>query len=176
MNRNTIVLLLVGTVSMIVGAGLFQVFDAPVAKSEPASLPATSLASIPFVGLDDSRHELGDWKEPVIIVNFWAPWCVPCRREIPALIEIQKQYSSQVKILGLAFDSIENIREFEKTLPMNYPSFIAGAKIPMYSAAFGNQSGALPFTAFIGKNRKLEYGHLGELTIEQMREKIEDIL
>ncbi len=176
MNRNTIIMLLVGTVSMIIGVGLFQVFDAPATKLETSSLSTTSLASIPFVGLDDSRHELGDWQEPVIIVNFWAPWCIPCRREIPALIEIQKQYRAQVQILGLAFDSVENVETFSTELPMNYPSFIAGSKIPMYSAAFDNKSGALPFTAFIGKNRTLRFVHLGELTIEQMREKITEML
>ncbi|MDH5356333.1 MAG: TlpA family protein disulfide reductase [Gammaproteobacteria bacterium] len=176
MNRNTIILLLVSTISMIIGVGLFQVFDAPTTTAETDELQTTSLASIPFVGLDDSRHELGDWQEPVIIVNFWAPWCVPCRREIPALIEIQKQYDSQVKVLGVAFDSVENIEDFERSLPMNYPSFIAGSKISMYSAAFGNSSGALPFTAFIDKNRELHSKHLGELTIEQMREKIAEML
>lgn len=176
MNRNTIILLLVGTVSMIVGAGLFQVFDAPATKLEVSKLSTTSLASIPFVGLDGSRQELGDWQEPVIIVNFWAPWCIPCLREIPALIEIQEQYRAQVQILGLAFDSVENIETFAAELPMNYPSFVAGSKIPMYSAAFDNKSGALPFTAFIDKHRKLRSVHLGELTIEQMRKKIMEIL
>ena len=176
MNRNAIILLLIGTVSMIVGVGLFQAFDASATKTEVSSLSTTSLASIPFVGLDDSRHELGDWQEPVIIINFWAPWCIPCLREIPALVEIQKKYRTQVQILGLAFDSVENIKTFTTELPMNYPSFIAGSKIPMYSAAFDNKSGALPFTAFIDKHRKLRFVHLGELTIEQMREKIIEIL
>lgn len=176
MNRNTIVLLLVSAVSMIVGVSLFQIFDAPDTSSATVKPSTISLAPIPFVGLDGSKHELGDWQQPVIIVNFWAPWCAPCRREIPALVKIQKQYAEQVQILGLALDSAENVKNFATELQMNYPSFLAGSAIPMYNAAFDNKTGSLPFTAFVDKERKLRYVHTGELTFEEMHEKIVELL
>ncbi|MCP3689830.1 MAG: TlpA family protein disulfide reductase [Gammaproteobacteria bacterium] len=112
----------------------------------------------------------------MLIVNFWAPWCVPCRREIPALVEIQRQFEGKVQILGLALDSVENIRAFEADQMMNYPSFLVGAEIPMYSNAFGNTSGGLPFTAILDRERKIRYVHNGELTTEQLHEKITDLL
>ncbi len=135
-----------------------------------------SLTTIPLIDLDGGHHLLGDWQQPVLIINFWAPWCIPCRREIPALVEIQRQFEGRAQIIGLALDSVENIRAFEADQVMNYPSFLVGADIPMYSTAFGNTSGGLPFTAFLDRERKLQYVHNGELTTEQLREKIIELL
>ena len=179
MNRNNIVLLLVSAVFMIVGIVLFQFFDnsqqPPAAKYTTINTP-TSLAAIPLTTLEGSEQLLGDFQQPVLIVNFWAPWCVPCRREVPALIEIQKQFGEQVQILGLALDGIENVQAFADEHDMNYPSFLAGSKITMYNAVFGNKSGSLPFTVFIVSDRNLGYQHTGELSFEELREKIAELL
>ncbi len=177
MNRNNVILLAVVMVSLVTGVGLFQFIDVSREKTivKPLLQPE-SLATIPLTDLDGGQHLLGDWQQPVLIVNFWAPWCVPCRREVPALVEIQQQFEGQAQILGLALDSVENIRAFAAEQEMNYPSFLVGAQIPMYSAAFDNKSGSLPFTAFLDNQRKLRYVHNGEITTEQLREKITELL
>jgi len=158
--------------------GLFQITDATL--NEPASAGTASktdsLAAIPFTSLDGSTLKLDDFESSVLVVNFWAPWCVPCRREVPALIEIQKQYQNRVQVLGLALDSVENIQAFANEHAMNYPSFVVGSQISMYNAAFGNKSGSLPFTAFIDQKHKLREFHTGELTVEQLQEKISELL
>ena len=135
-----------------------------------------SLQEIPLVDLKGNVYTLSDWTKPVLIANFWAPWCVPCRREIPALITLQNEFSSQVQILGLVFDSVENATSFEAEHKMNYPSFLAGNQISMYSAAFGNSSGALPFTAIIDQERNIRYKHTGEISLEKLREELSKIL
>ena len=179
MNRNTIILLLVSAVFMIAGITLFQAFNnsqqAPTAK-KPVINPATSLASIPLTDLEGREKLLGEFQQPVLIVNFWAPWCVPCRREVPALIKIQKQFGDQVQILGLALDGVENVQAFADEHDMNYPSFLAGSKITMYNAVFGNKSGSLPFTVFLDSDRNLGYQHTGELSFEELQEKIVELL
>ena len=179
MNRNNIVLLLVSAVFMIVGITLFQFFDnsqqLPAATKTTIN-PPISLAAIPLSNLEGREQLLGDFQQPLLIVNFWAPWCVPCRREVPALIAIQKQFGEQVQILGLALDGVENVQAFADEHDMNYPSFLAGSKITMYNAVFGNKSGSLPFTVFIDDNRNLRYQHTGELSFEELREKISELL
>ena len=179
MSRNIAVLIVVALVSMGAGIGLFQITDASleaVAVASNTVKKPESLAAIPLTNLDGSQSQLDDFQQPVLVVNFWAPWCVPCRREVPALIAIQKQYQDQVQVLGLALDSVENIRAFAAEHAMNYPSFIVGSQIPMYNAVFGNKSGALPFTAFIDKQRNVREMHTGELTVEQLREKVSKLL
>ncbi|MCP3690230.1 MAG: TlpA family protein disulfide reductase, partial [Gammaproteobacteria bacterium] len=102
MNRNNLILLIIAIVSLTIGAGLFQFTDASREKAmvTPLAQP-DSLSTIPLTDMDGGSHLLGDWQQPVLIVNFWAPWCVPCRREIPALVEIQRQFEGKVQILGL---------------------------------------------------------------------------
>ena len=180
MNRNIAVLIIVGLVSMGAGIGLFQLTDASLEQSTTATASPVkkpvSLSAIPLTELDGNTRQLNEFQEPVLVVNFWAPWCIPCRREVPALIEIQKQFQSKVQVLGLALDSVENIEAFASEHAMNYPSFVVGSQIPMYNAAFGNKSGALPFTAFIDQQRKVREVHTGELSFEELQEKISKIL
>jgi len=176
MNRSNAVLLLVSIIFMIVGMVLFQAFEASQqSEPRPEISDSTPLTSIPLTNLQGQEQLLGDWQQPIIIVNFWAPWCAPCRREVPALIEIQSQFSEQVQILGLALDGVENVQAFIDEHGMNYPSFLAGNRISMYNAVFGNKSGSLPFTVFLDQQRKLKYQHHGELSYEELREKIIEI-
>lgn len=172
-------MLLASIFFMIAGFALFQVFNQPQQPTiveTPPTIPPPSLAAIPLSDLEGQELLLGDFKQAVLIVNFWAPWCVPCRREVPALIEIQKQFEGQVQILGLALDGIENVQAFAAEHDMNYPSFLAGSRITLYNAVFGNKTGSLPFTVFIDSERKLGYQHTGELSFEEMREKIAELL
>ncbi len=174
MKRESLLLVAIATVSLIAGYGLYQLtLDSP---AENTSGGPAALAAIPFTDLEGRQKLLGDWKQPLLIVNFWAPWCTPCRREIPALIEIQQEYAGNIQVVGLALDSVENIQSFASEYNINYPSFIAGANIPMYNAAFDNKSGSLPHTAIVNRERILSYSHTGEITADQLREKIDQLL
>ena len=174
-NRNTAILVLTAIVALLAGIGLFQIINhSPQAPTGVKTKPV--LSAIPFIDQQGRHKVLADWQQPVLVVNFWAPWCLPCRREIPALISIQKEYPQQVQIIGLALDSIENVEKFSAEYSINYPSFIVGANIALYNAAFNNKSGSLPFTAILDRNRKLQYVHTGEITSRQLREKINALL
>ena len=175
LKRESILLILVAIASLFAGYGLYQLNTGEVETTNTGNRE-TVLSAIPFIDKLGAKSVLGDWKEPVIVVNFWAPWCAPCRREIPALISIQQQYGDSVRIVGLALDSIENVENFAADYKMNYPSYIAGAGIPMYNAAFGNTSGSLPHTAIVNQKRLLTYTHTGEITEAELRTKIDQLL
>ena len=147
-----------------------------VNSASKQNITLVSLDAIPLIDLEGKGHTLGEWKQPVLIFNFWAPWCVPCRREIPALIALQNEFKTRVQILGLVFDSAENATAFATEYGMNYPSFLATSQIPMYSAVFGNPSGALPFTAVIDQARTIRYTHTGEISLDLLREELLKIL
>ena len=157
MNKNTVILVFVSLVSLLAGVSLFNFFSAPetaitAVQSRSDVNPAKlSIKAIPLTDLDGNQKLIGNWQQPILIVNFWAPWCAPCRDEIPALIALQNEFEGQVQVMGLALDSEENVRSFELEYGMNYPSFLAGNKIPMYNAAFTNKTGSLPFTAIINQ-------------------------
>lgn len=132
------------------------------------------LYSIPLTALDGGETRLEDWRAEILVVNFWAPWCAPCRREIPALIDIQHEFEAHgVRILGIAFDGPEQVRRFADDYDIEYPLFVAGNGSPMYNAAFDNPSGSLPFTALLDRELRIFYRHNGEMTREQLRTRLE---
>jgi thiol-disulfide isomerase/thioredoxin len=182
MNKNSVILVVVSLVSLLAGVSLFNLFSAPEIainslQFKPEIKPAKmSIEAIPLTDLDGNQKLIGNWQQPILIVNFWAPWCAPCRDEIPALIALQNEFKDQVQVMGLALDSEENVRSFELEYGMNYPSFLAGNKIPMYNAVFTNNSGSLPFTAIINQQREIYYTHTGRITLDQLRAELLPLL
>mgnify|MGYP001557604923 CR=1 FL=1 len=177
MKPNRLVLPAVALVSLLAGLALFKLIEP---GSTSASAPGNTdieLHSIPLDDLDGRQTRVSDWDDNVLVVNFWAPWCAPCRREIPALLEIQREFAARgVRILGIAFDGAEQVRRFVTEYGIDYPIFLAGSRSAMYNAAFDNPSGSLPFTALLDGERRIVYRHNGELTAQQLREQLEALL
>ena len=168
----------IALVSMLVGVLMFNLLqsDSPTTKSVNTEVPF-ELHSIPLFDLSGRQTSIGDWEGEILIVNFWAPWCAPCRREVPSLIKIHREYAQQgVHVLGIAFDSEPQVSRFAADYQINYPLFLGGNRTAMYNAAFGNPSGSLPFTALLDRNQRIVFQHNGELSSAQLREQLEALL
>ncbi len=175
MKPATLLLGLIGLLSMAAGALLFYWLQPEPAT--PRSAAAIELHSIPLRGLDGSDGKLDDWRGNILIVNLWAPWCAPCRREVPTLIEFHRELADQqVKVLGIAIDGEAPVRQFAGEYAINYPLFLAGNGSAMYNAALGNPSGSLPFTAIIDRDLKIRFRHNGEITADQLRSQLAPLL
>jgi len=183
MNKNNIIIVLVSIGSLLAGVSLFNLSTSnpeiainEVLLTNEKTPTEISLEAIPLTDLDGNQKLIGNWQQPVLVINFWAPWCAPCRDEIPALIALQNEFQDQVQVIGLALDSEENVRDFEAEYGMNYPSFLAGNKIAMYNSVFTNKSGSLPFTVIIDQQRKIHYSHTGKVTLDQLRSELTPLL
>ncbi len=121
-----------------------------------------------------SRH-IKTWDGKVLVINFWATWCGPCLREIPAFIELQKKYGAKgVQFVGVAFDDMEAIQGFTKTakIQFNYPILVGEDEAMTIAAMYGNVIGALPYTVIIDRQGKIIHGQIGEIS----RRAVEDII
>lgn len=178
MNRAQIGLAAIAIVAAVMGALLFQTWQAGSGNEAPVRRDAKlSLQNIPLFDLAGQRSTIGEWQGKILVVNFWAPWCAPCRREIPGLINLHEEFSQQsVAVLGIAFDGLKPVQDFVDDFKMSYPQFIANDGISMYSGAFGNRSGSLPFTAILDRELNIVYQHNGEVSEEQLRNRIEALL
>lgn len=164
MNRTTLLTAAVALVSFAAGGALYWTLQPGATPPAAVAARPIELHSIPLTDLDGIETTLADWHGEILVVNFWAPWCAPCRREIPALIEAGQAWAARgVRILGIAFDNPEQVRRFAADYGIDYPLFLAGNRSAMYNAAFDNPSGALPYTALLDRDLRIVFRHSGEL-------------
>jgi thiol-disulfide isomerase/thioredoxin len=177
-NRNGLILAAVALVSALGGFLLYEYLQPGSAKAPAASSQAPlELHAVPLTDLEDRQTVFGDWKGDFLLVNFWAPWCAPCRREIPSLIQIHNEYAERgVRVLGIAFDGKPQVREFATEYGINYPLFLSANRTAMYSAALGNPSGSLPYTALLDRNLQIIYQHNGEVSLQTLRAQLDKVL
>ena len=104
------------------------------------------------------------------MVNFWATWCAPCRKEIPGLISVQRENAANgAQVVGIAVDQADNVQAFAKELGINYPVLIAGMDGVDLVRKVGNPTGALPFTIVLDRSGKVVMTHLGLVSEQELR-------
>jgi len=114
-----------------------------------------------------------NWRQKVLIVNFWASWCPPCVEEMPTLDKIAQEYAPKnVLIVGIGIDSPSNIREFLLKTPVSYPIVIGGLEGSNLAKQMGNAQGALPYTVIINSKGKAIFTKLGKISEEELRKAI----
>ncbi|HFD12902.1 MAG TPA: TlpA family protein disulfide reductase [Crenotrichaceae bacterium] len=121
---------------------------------------------LPDVSLPDitgKTYSLRDgWKNHMLLVNFWATWCAPCRKEMPELSGLQNEYKDRgLRIIGIAIDDKKSIQTYLQKYPVNYPILVAPDVGTLLSAEMGNRMGVLPFSVFVDRNGMIEFTHTG---------------
>ncbi|MGD8429861.1 MAG: TlpA disulfide reductase family protein, partial [Ectothiorhodospiraceae bacterium] len=72
--------------------------------------------------MNGERHSIAEWDGRVIVLNFWATWCAPCREEMPLLVDLQDKYGDQgLQIVGVALDRPDAVKAFADKMGLNYP-------------------------------------------------------
>jgi len=126
----------------------------------------TSAWDLPAFHLKDTQgvtHSLSDWKGKLILLNFWATWCPPCRYEIPDFIEYQNQFGKDgLQIIGIGIGEDKPIKNFARTFEMNYPVLMTETSDLMQD--WGNKDQVLPYSVLIRRDGRIQYIHRGQLT------------
>ena len=147
-----------------------------------ADLPPDSVAGHrrPAFDLPDVHGQavsIARWDGRVIVLNFWATWCGPCRTEIPLLNTLQKNFAARgVQIVGVAVDNNTAVKQFMRSVPIDYPVLIGDQEAIEVIEAYGNRAGALPYTAFITRAGIIDSMASGALTEDYARKSIERLL
>jgi thiol-disulfide isomerase/thioredoxin len=131
---------------------------------------AADLLAARYPDLEGRVHRLLDWRGKVLLGNFWATWCAPCREEVPILISAKQQWSRErFEVVGIAVDKRDNVREFSRMYQINYPVLVADATTLELVRKLGNRAGALPYTVVLDATGTIAYRHLGAFTAADLR-------
>jgi thiol-disulfide isomerase/thioredoxin len=103
-----------------------------------------------FVDGRGGRQSLGQLQGKVVVLNFWATWCAPCREEMPAFARLQSRWAAAgVQFVGLSSEEPAKVERFGQALAINYPLW-TGDGVAELSRRLGNRMAVLPHTAILG--------------------------
>ncbi len=148
----------------------------------PYTQEGRGLSSQPFFSarFADEKNVLQPmqaYQGKILVVNFWATWCPPCREEMPELSALQQQYQSKnVQVLGLAIDDTETILAFRKENPVSYPLFSAEIQGMELAGSLGNHQGGLPYTLIIDANGDIIKTYLGKISKPLLEKTLSELL
>jgi thiol-disulfide isomerase/thioredoxin len=169
--KNLGLIVLVAVLGLALGAGYAWI-----------SRPAPPPVGVEGAGLGDPRPPFrhgaldGQWVEAdqfdgqLLLVNFWATWCAPCRREMPVLQAASERHEEVLAVVGIAIDDPGPVRDFVEELGISYPILVGSADVISTQRAWGNAAGALPYTVLVDREGVIRWQHLGEVTAEALDE------
>lgn len=154
-------LLFAGIALLALSAGIYSARW--LADNRPSKLPDTSQIGVPMVrpgfslpDLDGKTRSISEWDSKVILLNFWATWCPPCRREMPAFVELKEELANKpFEIIGVAIDRPGPVRDFIDEIGVEYPILVGEINGIRIMQDYGNQLGTLPYTVIIDQKQQI---------------------
>jgi len=137
---------------------------------DPRGEGSAALLGVALPDATGRQQSLAQWKGKVLVVNFWATWCTPCRAEMPEFVKAQREFGDRgLQFVGIAIDQPDKVQEFAAELGLNYPTLIGGYGAIELSKTLGNRLGALPFTIVIDRSGRIVHTRLGPFAEPALR-------
>jgi thiol-disulfide isomerase/thioredoxin len=129
----------------------------------PEQTASQALFALALPDLQGQSRRLEQWRGKVLVVNFWATWCAPCREEIPIFV-------------GISIDEVDKTREFATTFKMNYPVLIGTFDTVEVSRQAGNKRRVLPYTVILNRKGEIVATELGGVSEEKLESMVKPLL
>ncbi len=130
--------------------------------------PAEAPIAFTFPDLNGKPRALAEWRGKVVLLNFWAPWCPPCVKEIPNLVELQRRHGGEgLQVVGITIDTGEHAANFTAGMAINYPLLVGEDQGIELAHELGDAVGALPYTVVLDREGHPLQRHAGGLTLDE---------
>ena len=163
-------LLLGGTV-----AGIYEWRQTLQETPQEAPDPYSQLPDFSLPNIEGGLWQVREWRNKILVINFWASWCPPCRKEMPLFVQLQEQFADKdVLFVGIAIDDEQAARDFMDTYGIEFPVLLGADKAMALSRQLGNRFQALPYTVVAdrGEIQLLQAGEVLESELRPLLEKL----
>ncbi len=180
--------LAVAALAAVAGFALHRLWNGPQAVTAPGLPPSVTAAHTALLGEPRPEFSLPSlsagkpvsirhWDGKVILLNFWATWCPPCRREIPTFVDLYGKYRGRgFRIVGVAIDDPQKVRAFVEDFAVDYPQLVGDQDAAAVSRRYGNRYGALPYSVLIDRTGIIRFARPGELPRELLETELQRLL
>jgi thiol-disulfide isomerase/thioredoxin len=143
----------------------------------PSPSDTGPLLATAFPDSSGRPHQLNQWLGRPVVLNFWATWCVPCREEVPLLVNFYGKYKPKsVELVGICADEVVKMLEFSRSYKITYPLLVADPSVFDLMRSLGNRTAALPFTLVLDRQGAVAHRRLGALKPGELEEVITPML
>lgn len=168
--------LIVGAAILALGAGAWLARTSLIGPSAVGQ-SAETLVSIALPDTGGNQQALAQWKGKVLVVNFWATWCAPCREEMPEFMKAQTEHGPKgLQFVGIAVDQADKVSQFATEIGLNYPTLVGGFGAMELSKTLGNSLMALPFTVVLDRKGAIAHTQLGVLKPDKLEAIVKQLL
>ena len=155
-----------------IGARVYLKFIATTEPGSAESPAVTATEQLPDFTLNDvwdEPHSISEWAGKPLLINFWATWCAPCRREMPLLQALHNERSATgIQVVGIAIDRQPDVQSYIAEAGISYPILSGEADAIAVSDLFGLDGLGLPFSVLVASDGKILTVHIGEVVRQQL--------
>ncbi len=135
------------------------------------------LPDFSYPDLQGKERQSGEWRAKILVLNFWATWCPPCREETPLFVDLQAQYRhDNVKFVSIAIDDLEPVKAFVEEYQINYPVLMGDMDAVALSRKLGNRFEGLPFTVVVAPGGSVILRHTGGISRQQLEPVLQEAI
>jgi len=169
-------LAMIGIGLLAIGFGGFLLQSNMAGKSNPAIQSANESLAVgdtkvqfELKDVDGILRHSSEWDGKAQLINFWATWCAPCRREIPLLIATQEKFAADnLQIIGIAVDFPDEVAAYAEAAEFNYPILVGQEDAMAVAESSGIEFIGLPFTMVVSPAGDLIKTHVGEIVADHI--------
>lgn len=175
--KKSALIITVAVVAFVGGISVRSLLSSPLDKEKANQETQRKLPEFTLPDLSGKPRNIKEWQGKVLVINFWATWCPPCLKEMPAFEAIHAEYEKKgLQFIGIALDDADPVKEFIASKKITYPILLGEDQGTKLAHGLGNIVNTVPFTVIINKQGLVIKSHMGELSREQLLEIVTPLL